>query len=147
VAAERSGRGDWMKAVDVQIIAYAPTVFYHCQHCEIAFGELGVGHRAHREQAREALPDDLRREFDDLSVGVHELIERWGNRVHVRVIDAASLEGFWKSLRYRAGRYPAVIVNGRRADLADIGSLGLLVEHSIRHREVETGKARRTGGS
>ena len=136
-----------MKAVDVQIITYAPTVFYHCQHCEVAFGELGVGHRVHREQAREALPDDLRRDFDELSDRVHQVIERWGNRVHVRVIDAASLEGVWKSLRYRAGRYPAVIVNGRRADVADTSALGPLVELSLQHSEFETATARRTGGT
>jgi hypothetical protein len=37
-------------------------------------------------------------------------------RVHcdallIKVIDAASVEGFYKSLRYNARRYPAVIVN------------------------------------
>jgi hypothetical protein len=29
----------------------------------------------------------------------------------LKVIDAASVEGFYKSLRYNARRYPAVIVN------------------------------------
>jgi hypothetical protein len=37
-------------------------------------------------------------------------------RVHcdailIKVIDAASVEGFYKALRYNARRYPAVIVN------------------------------------
>jgi hypothetical protein len=136
-----------MRAVDVQIITYAPTVFYHCQHCEVAFGEAGLGHRMHREQAREALPEDLRLEFEALSDAVHGLIERWGTRVNVRVIDAASLEGFWKSLRYRARRYPVAVVNGRPVDLPDAGSLEPLVEHSIRHPEVHTATPGRTGGS
>jgi hypothetical protein len=39
-------------------------------------------------------------------------------RVHcdnilLKVIDAASIEGFFKSLKYNARRYPAVIVNGQ----------------------------------
>jgi hypothetical protein len=136
-----------MNSVDVQIITYAPTVFYHCQHCELTFGELGVGHRVHRDQARSALPEDLRREFEALSDHLHELIQRWGDRVHVRVIDAASLEGFWKSLRYRAWRYPVAIVNGRRAPVADTGDLGPLVELSFQHPEFETAAARRTGGN
>jgi len=34
--------------------------------------------------------------------------------VLIKVIDAASLEGFWKSARHGVGRYPAVIVGGRR---------------------------------
>jgi len=36
----------------------------------------------------------------------------WG-RVVVKVIDAASVEGFWKSLRYGVRRYPAVVVEGK----------------------------------
>jgi hypothetical protein len=48
-------------------------------------------------------------------------------RVHcdailLKVIDAASVEGFYKSLRYNARRYPAVIVN-RKSRF--IGSEGL----------------------
>jgi hypothetical protein len=35
----------------------------------------------------------------------------------LKVIDAASVEGFYKSLRYNARRYPAVIVN-RKARFA-----------------------------
>jgi hypothetical protein len=33
------------------------------------------------------------------------------DRLVVKVIDAASIEGVFKSLRYNARRYPAVIVN------------------------------------
>jgi hypothetical protein len=32
--------------------------------------------------------------------------------VRIRLVDAASIEGFWKSLRYRLRRYPAVIIEG-----------------------------------
>jgi hypothetical protein len=120
-----------MDVLDVQIITYAPTVFYHCQHCEIAFDEIGVGSRVHREQAMEALPGDLRREFDDVALAVHDVIERWGRRVRVRVVDAASIEGFWKSLRYRISRYPAAVVNGRRVDLRLGETLGAVVEQSM----------------
>ncbi len=103
-----------MKELDVQIITYAPSVFYHCQHCEITFSEVGLGDRIHREQARDALPEDMRRDYEDLSNQVHDLITRYGDDVRVRVIDAASIEGVFKSIRFRAHRYPAVIVGGRR---------------------------------
>jgi hypothetical protein len=135
-----------MKAVDVQIITYAPTIFYHCQHCEVTFGELGVGDRVHREQAGGALPSDLHREFEVLSDQLHGLTERWGSRVRVRVIDAASLEGFWKSLRYRAWRYPTAIINGRSSALGDTSVLNRLVEQSIEHPAAETVNPGRTGG-
>ncbi len=128
-----------MDVLDVQIITYAPTVFYHCQHCEIAFDEIGVGGRVHREQAREALPDDLRRDFDDVALAVHDLSERWGSRVRVRVVDAASIEGFWKSLRHRINRYPTLIVNGRRVDRPALEALGAVVEQSMNDTDETAG--------
>lgn len=105
-----------MATVDVQIITYAPTVFYHCQHCEIAFSEVGLGDRVHREQALAALPEDLRRDYEDLSAQIHQAVERFGNKVRVRVVDAASIEGVFKSLWFRAHNYPEMIVNGHRYD-------------------------------
>lgn len=124
-----------MAAVDVQVITYAPTVFYHCQHCEITFSEVGLGDRVHREQAREALPEDLRREYEDLSDEIHNVIERFGDKVRVRVIDAASVEGVFKSLRYRAHRYPAVIVDGRRR--TDVHTLADVVDGVLAGSEKE----------
>ncbi|MGH2488650.1 MAG: hypothetical protein ACRDFR_03405, partial [Candidatus Limnocylindria bacterium] len=51
------------KPVTVQVITYAPTVFYHCQHCELTFQEMGLGERLRRQEAAESLPDDLAQEF------------------------------------------------------------------------------------
>ena len=100
-----------MKPVSVEIITYAPTVFTHCQHCELAFGEVGIGERLRRQEAAEALPDDLAGDFQALSDWVHTLLERHGRHVRVKVLDAASVEGFVSSVRHRVGRYPAVIVD------------------------------------
>ena len=102
-----------MKPVSVQVITYAPTIFSHCQHCELAFQEMGIGERLRRREAAEALPDDLIGEFQVVSDWVHGLLERHGPRVRVEVLDAASIRGFIASLRHRIGRYPAVVVDGR----------------------------------
>ena len=99
--------------VTVQVIAYAPTAFYHCQHCELTFQEMGLGERLRREEAKSALPEDLAREFQELSDWIREIGQRHGGRVHIKVIDAASIEGVLTSLRHRVFRYPAVIVDGR----------------------------------
>ena len=99
--------------VTVQVIAYAPTAFYHCQHCELTFQEMGLGERLRREEAKSALPDDLSREFQALSDWIRALGDRHGPRIHVSVIDAASIEGVLTSLRHRVFRYPAVIVDGQ----------------------------------
>ena len=111
----RPGRraGGWnggRRPVRVDVLTYAPTVFTHCQHCEVAFGQAGIGERLHREQARDSLPTELRSEFAGVADWVHGLVGRHGPRIDVRLIDVASIRGFWTSLRYGARRYPAVIV-------------------------------------
>jgi hypothetical protein len=121
-----------MKPVSVQVITYAPTVFYHCQHCELAFRELGVGERLRRREAAEALPDDLTNEFQAVSDWVHELLRRHGRRVRVDVLDAASIRGFLASLRYRVGRYPAVIVDGRDKRIGlDFAAIDPLIDRKV----------------
>jgi hypothetical protein len=119
-------------ALSVEIITYAPTVFYHCQHCELTFQQMGFGDRVHRQEARDALPDDLRQEFDSISDWTHRLIERHPTGIKIRLVDAASIEGFWKSLRHRAHRYPAVIVDGKhRYSGSDLDALDDEIEKHL----------------
>jgi hypothetical protein len=120
------------KPIRVEVIAYAPTAFYHCQHCEVAFQEVGVGQRIHREQVAHALPDDLAQDYQGVSDWVRALAEHYKGAVIVKVIDAASLEGFWKSLRYGVRRYPAVIVEGKDKHVgADLASTYRLIDQHL----------------
>jgi hypothetical protein len=121
-----------MKPLTVEVITYAPTVFYHCQHCEVAFQEMGIGERLRREEAAAALPDDLARDFQAWSDWIHRLLERHGPHVRVKVVDAASIEGFVESLRHRVGRYPAVIVGGtEKRTGADFEALDRVIESRL----------------
>lgn len=123
--------------VTVEVIAYAPTAFRHCQHCEVAFAGIGLGERIHRAEAADALPDDLIRDFQRVSDWVHSLLERHGGRVKVSVVDAASIEGFWKSVRHGVRRYPAVVIEGReRFDGADLDTAGSALDRRLDGREV-----------
>lgn len=97
----------------VEIIAYAPTAYYHCTHCEVAWREMGKSNRVHEEQLESSLPPDLQREYLAVSDWVREMFRVHCDRLLVKVIDAASVEGFYKSLRYGARRYPAVVINGK----------------------------------
>lgn len=97
----------------VEIIAYAPTAFYHCTHCEVAWREMGKSDRVHKEQLESSLPEDLQQEYLAVSNWVKEMFRAHCDRLIVKVIDAASVEGVFKSLRYNARRYPAIIVNRR----------------------------------
>jgi hypothetical protein len=95
----------------VEIIAYAPTAYYHCTHCEVAWREMGANNRIHEEQMESSLPEDLIREYQIVSDWVREMFKVHCDNILLKVIDAASIEGFYKSLKYGARRYPAVIVN------------------------------------
>jgi hypothetical protein len=96
----------------VEIIAYAPTAFYHCTHCEVAWREAGVTNHIHDEQVASSLPQDLAEDYQELSDWVRSLFKRYCDELVIKVVDAASLEGFFKALRYGARRFPAVIVAG-----------------------------------
>ncbi len=100
------------KPLLVEIVAYAPTAFYHCTHCEVLWQETGFSKGLHEEQVASALPPDLLQDYQAVSDWVRRLFRVHCDRVIVKVIDAASLEGFWKTLRHGLRRYPAVVVEG-----------------------------------
>jgi hypothetical protein len=132
-----------MEPVTVQVIAYAPTVFRHCQHCEVAIAGVGLGERIHRAEAANALPDDLLRDYQQVSDFVHSLLERHGRNVRVSVIDAASIEGVWQSLRHRVRRYPAVVVDGRdRLVSTDFDAIERVIEQRLREHAGATGRGK-----
>ena len=102
-----------MQSLQIEILTYAPTEFFHCLHCEVVFHSVGVGQRVHREQRAAAFPPDLQAEFTALADWVGRVVARHGDRVRVRVVDAASLEGVYKSLRYRNRHFPVFILDGQ----------------------------------
>jgi hypothetical protein len=101
------------KPLLVEIIAYAPTAYYHCTHCEVAWREMGATNRSHEEQMASSLPEDLLQEYEVVSDWVKEMFRIHCNAILLKVIDAASIEGVYKALKYNARRYPAVIVDRR----------------------------------
>jgi hypothetical protein len=115
------------KPLLVEIIAYAPTAFYHCTHCEVAWREMGATNRIHEEQIESSLPEDLIREYQTVSDWVKEMFRVHCDAILLKVIDAASVEGFYKSLKYSTRHYPAVIVN-RQARFIGIDKLSAASE-------------------
>ncbi len=96
----------------IEIITYAPTEFYHCQHCEIVWNHLDFGQKLHAEQRSAPLPADLQAEYSAISHWAQAAFQRYGERLTIKVIDAVSIEGFFKSLRHRTRHFPVFIVNG-----------------------------------
>lgn len=98
----------------VEILTYAPTEFYHCQHCEVVWDQVGFGPKIRADQRSAALPADLQAEYEAISDWVGEAFRRYGERLQVKVVDVASIEGVFKAVRHRAHRFPAFIVDGQQ---------------------------------
>ena len=123
------------KPVIVELLVYAPTIFFHCQHCEFVWQQTGAAPNYRDEQAESAIPDDLRQEYQRLSDWVLNAARAYGGRVIFKVIDAASVEGVYKSLRYGVRKYPAMIVDGKEKITGlDFDRAGALIDQRLTAR-------------
>jgi len=91
----------------------------------------GLGRKVHQEQLESGLPPDLAAEFHALSEWAQGLPRRYGPRVSLRLVDAASIEGFFKSLFRRLHRYPAFVVEGRKYVGIDFSRVDALISESL----------------
>src|SRR2546425_9403078 len=96
---------------------------------------MGLRQKVQREMADSALPDDLKAEFHSLSEWAHTLPGKFADRVRVRLIDAASIEGFFRSLVHRFWRYPAFAVEGQRYVGSDFARVDTLIAQALRRKE------------
>jgi hypothetical protein len=101
-----------MRPILLEIVTKVPTTFDHCRHCEILFDEAGIDEKFHRKEMDE-YPSDLREEFAKLSDWIRELNRLYKHRLLIKLIDAQSLLGIFKSLRYWIRSYPTFIVEGK----------------------------------
>jgi len=104
-----------MKPLMVEIIAYAPTQYFHCQHCELVWNQAQVDgvKKFHDDAVETSVPPEMMQEYQALSDWVLQTVKRYNGRVTFRVVDAASVEGVWKTLRYGVHKYPAFVIAGR----------------------------------
>jgi hypothetical protein len=92
---------------------------------------MGLRRKIQQDLLGSGLPDDLMAEFHRLSEWVHTLPAKFGDGVRVRLVDAASLEGFFKSAWRRFHRYPAFTVAGERYVGWDLASVEALISLAL----------------
>lgn len=92
---------------------------------------MGIRQKVQREMVETGLPDDLKEEFHALSEWAHTLPERFGERVRLRLVDAVSIEGFFKVLFRRFRRYPAFTVEGRRYVGSDFARVDRMITECL----------------
>ncbi len=138
----RATTGDGMEPLQIERLSYAHTDFFHCQHCEVAMQTVGLGQAVHREQRQAAFPPDLQADYAALGDWARGVVARHGDRVRLRVVDAASLEGVYKSLRYRAHKYPAFVVRGEvRQGAPNYAALDEWIDQQVARAEQDAANA------
>ena len=120
-----------IEPLTVEIIAYAPTEFFHCTHCEVVFHQVGVGQKIHAEQRESNLPADLKAEYERVLAWATQLADRHPGAIQFRIVDAASLEGVYKTVRHRLRRFPAIVVGGTERILGDLDAGSAAVERQL----------------
>jgi hypothetical protein len=98
-----------MKAISIEVVSNLLTTYSHCTRCEVIFRESGLGKEANRGDI-EDYPAELKEETRKLSDRIGELKQLYRHRIHIRLTDAQSPRGIYKSLIHRLRQYPAFII-------------------------------------
>ena len=101
-----------MRPIQLEIVTKVITHFDHWPHCEVLFGQAGLDQKFHQREMEE-YPLDLKEEYLKLCDWIRELIRLHKDRLLIKLIDAQSILGFYKSLRHWVRKYPAFIVEGK----------------------------------
>lgn len=98
--------------VKVEFVGIMPTLFAHCQHCMEAMHETGL--MPYSEQFEE-YPEDIKKQYFDLSEVAQNLKREFGDAVFFDAIDSASPQGVWMTIKHRILRTPCVVIQGKKA--------------------------------
>lgn len=98
--------------ITVDVISLVPITYKQCISCELFYNETKIGQQVDNEIMHE-YPQDILEEQQRLSTMVVELINRFQNKISIRIIDPNSLQGIMESLKYRVRSYPTFIIDGK----------------------------------
>lgn len=101
-----------MKPILLEVVTKVVTTFEQCRRCKILFDQAGLDRKFHQKEMDE-YPPDLKEEYAKLSDWIRELNRLYKHRLSIKLIDAPSPLGIYKSLRYRVRTYPTFIVEGK----------------------------------
>jgi hypothetical protein len=101
-----------MKPLTVEVVSNLITTYGNCAHCELILNEAGVNARTRSEDTA-GYPAELKQELAKLSDWLSELCRLYRHRISIRLIDAKSPFGLYKSLLHRIRRYPTFIIEKR----------------------------------
>ena len=98
-----------MKPISIEIVSRVLTTYGHCIRCEPIFLESGVGKKLKLEDMDD-YPNDFKEDSLKLSELICELYRTYRHRIRIRIIDAQSIQGIYKSIVHRFREYPTFII-------------------------------------
>lgn len=102
-----------MKPIMVEVLSVMLTVqTEECKNCSPIFEGVGLKGKFHNKEINE-YPEDIKEEVLRLSDWIRELSQRYPYQIQIKIIDAVSILGMYKKLRYRIKGLPAFIVDHR----------------------------------
>ena len=99
-----------MKPLLLEVISVVPSLYGLCPSCEFFSDEADLKAQRDKEDLN-AYPEHVKEEYLFLSGWIRELVQKYGQQILIKLIDAQSLQGFYKSARFFIRKYPAFIVN------------------------------------
>jgi hypothetical protein len=102
-----------MRRVQLEVIAPTLQSLGLRSTCELVLGHSKAAEPA-AKRVLDQYPPEWYEEYRRLVEYVHDLADRHGEQILIRVIDPQSPEGLLKSLRYRVRRYPTWVVEGQK---------------------------------
>jgi hypothetical protein len=122
-----------MRPVMLEVVA--PTMCsmeVGCFGCGLVMDTLGLKGKE-RKSSVEGYPEDWKDALDYLAKWIGEISRLYRHRILIRIIDAQSPLGMWKQLRHRVFKFPAFIVNKKKAYVGwDPKELESLIDGEVR---------------
>lgn len=98
--------------LEIEIITHITGSMNHCDHCQVFIDGVGIGEQIHRQDVQ-SYPEEFVRDWQQVSDWVQKIASDFPNQLMIKIIDAQSLSGLWKSLTKGVRRYPTFIVGSK----------------------------------
>lgn len=106
-------RGLSVKPIKVEVINLMLTVqTEECKNCRLIFEETDMKRKFADKEMNE-YPEDVKEDVVRLSNWIRELAHLYSHRIQIKVIDALSPLGVYKTVRHRIREFPTFIIDRR----------------------------------
>lgn len=106
-------RGLSVKPIKVEVINLMLTVqTEECKNCRLIFEETDMKRKFANKEMNE-YPEDVKEDVVRLSNWIRELARLYSHRIQIKVIDALSPLGLYKTVRHRIREFPTFIIDRR----------------------------------